>query len=64
MYQKILKEKRDENSFAINRLTKGLDVLALAQVEVNNMQQTLADSKPVLERTSVEIEETSKLIAV
>jgi dynein heavy chain, axonemal len=28
MYKKILKEKRDENTFAINRLTKGLDVLA------------------------------------
>lgn len=41
MYSKILGEKRKENQFARDRLTKGLTVLKDAAIEVDNMQKQL-----------------------
>lgn len=64
MYKKILLEKRGENDFARMRLSKGLDVLKLAAVEVDEMQKKLEAAKPELEKTSLEIEETTKIIEV
>jgi hypothetical protein len=37
MYKKILNEKRSENDFARMRLTKGLDVLKQAAIEIDEM---------------------------
>jgi dynein heavy chain len=51
MYKKILTTKRKENDFARNRLSKGLEVLAQAAVEVDNMQRKLEEDQPILERT-------------
>lgn len=51
MYKKILHEKRTENSFARNRLIKGLEVLKDAAIEVDRMQKQLEEDQPVLERT-------------
>jgi dynein heavy chain len=62
MYKKILLEKRNENDFARMRLSKGLDVLKQAAIEVDEMQKQLEAAKPVLEQTSIEITETQKVI--
>jgi dynein heavy chain len=43
MYKKILHEKRTENSFARNRLIKGLEVLKDAAIEVDRMQKQLEE---------------------
>ncbi len=64
MYKKILNEKRSENDFARMRLSRGLDVLKQAAIEVDAMQKQLEASKPVLEKTSIEITETQKVIEV
>lgn len=48
MYKKILKEKRDENSFSIKRLSKGLDVLKFAEEEVDVMKKELVELQPML----------------
>lgn len=37
MYKKVLTDKRQENDFARNRLTKGLEVLKQAAIEVDQM---------------------------
>jgi hypothetical protein len=39
MYKKILNEKRSENDFARMRLSRGLDVLKQAAIEVDAMQK-------------------------
>lgn len=41
MYKKVLSDKRKENDFAINRLSKGLAVLKDAAVEVDAMNKKL-----------------------
>ena len=61
-YKKILLQKRSENDFARMRLTKGLDVLKQAAIEVDEMQKKLEAAKPKLEQTSIEIEKTTKII--
>ena len=63
MYKKVLSDKRKENDFAINRLSKGLTVLKEAAVEVDAMNKKLQDDKPVLEKTLVEVDETKVVIA-
>lgn len=63
MYKKVLSDKRKENDFAINRLSKGLTVLKEAAVEVDQMNKKLQDDKPVLEKTLVEVDETKVVIA-
>lgn len=62
MYKKILKDKRDDNEFAIKRLSTGLDVLKQAEIEVDVMKKELEDAQPKLAQTSIEIEETTKII--
>ena len=63
MYKKVLTEKRKENDFARNRLTKGLEVLKHAAIEVDNMNRQLQENQPILERTLVEVDETKKVVA-
>lgn len=45
------------------RLTRGLDVLAGASIEVAKLQKQLSDNQPVLERTMKEVAETKDVIA-
>jgi dynein heavy chain len=49
IYQKILTNKRNEIQSYIDRLTNGLEVLKLAQVEVNKMRIEIDTNKPILE---------------
>jgi dynein heavy chain len=49
IYQKILTNKRGEIQGYIDRLTNGLEVLKLAQIEVNKMRIEIDTNKPILE---------------
>lgn len=44
------------------RLSKGLDVLKQAAIEIDEMQKQLEASKPVLEQTTIQITETALVI--
>lgn len=62
-FKKTLKERKQQVGDARMRLSKGLDVLAGAAVEVAKLQQTLKDNQPELERTQKQVAETTVIIA-
>lgn len=64
MYKKILKEQRDQNSTARNRLIRGLEVLKIADTEIEKMSIQLEKDQPILEKTQIQVEETQKDIAI
>ena len=64
MYKKILKEQRDQNSTARNRLVRGLEVLKIADTEIEKMSIQLEKDQPILEKTQIQVEETQKDIAI
>ncbi|XP_023289892.1 dynein heavy chain 1, axonemal [Orussus abietinus] len=61
-YGDLLAKKKEELTMAVNRLTTGLDKLASTEVEVKEMQTTLTNMKPELERAAAATAETIKLI--
>lgn len=50
-YKKVYQERKKHVGDAKMRLSKGLDVLAGAAVEVAKLQQQLIDNQPILEKT-------------
>lgn len=50
-YKKVYQERKKAVGDAKMRLSKGLDVLAGAAVEVAKLQQQLIDNQPILEKT-------------
>ncbi len=63
LYGDILKKKRKENEMKQQRLMKGLDVLKDAKIKIEQLQQTLSERKPILEKTKLEIKVTKEEIA-
>jgi len=63
MYRKILKQKRHEVEKGKNRLSRGLEVLKTAAVEVDKLSTQLEENAPILAKTQVEVEATKKIIA-
>ena len=63
MYKKVLNDQRKTNTTARNRLVRGLEVLKLAEIEIDKMSQQLEKDQPILERTQIEVEEMKKDIA-
>ena len=63
MYKKVLSEQRKTNDTSRNRLVRGLEVLKLAEIEIDKMSQQLEKDQPILERTQIEVEEMKKDIA-
>jgi dynein heavy chain len=62
MYKKILKTQRTKVEKGRNRLSRGLEVLKTAAVEVDKLQTTLENNAPILEKTQIEVESTKKII--
>ena len=62
-YKKILKSQRNTVEKGIMRLSKGLEVLKTAAVEVDKLQRKLEEDAPVLAKTQIEVESTKKVIA-
>lgn len=62
-YKKVFKDRTKEIGDARMRLSKGLHVLANAEVEVDKLKKKLEDSQPELEKTQIEVEQTKKVIA-
>ena len=62
-YKKVFKERTKYVGDAKMRLSKGLTVLAEAEVEVDKLKKKLQDNQPILEKTQKEVEETKKVIA-
>jgi len=63
MYKKVLGEQRFSNTQATNRLVRGLEVLAEAEIEIDKMEKKLVADKPILEETQIKVEEKKKDIA-
>ena len=63
-YQRILKQQRTDVGKARNRLSRGLEVLKEAAIEVDKLQKKLEADAPILAKTQVEVEATKKVIAV
>lgn len=63
MYKKLLKAQRIKVGKGISRLSKGLEVLKTAAVEVDKLSRKLEADAPVLAKTQIEVEETKKIIA-
>jgi dynein heavy chain len=55
-YKKVFKDRTKEIGDARMRLSKGLHVLANAEVEVDKLKKKLEDSQPELEKTQIEVE--------
>ena len=62
-YKKVFKERTKHVGDAKMRLSRGLTVLADAEVEVDKLKKKLEDSQPELEKTQKEVEATKKVIA-
>jgi dynein heavy chain len=63
MYKKILKAQRLKVGKGISRLSKGLEVLKTAAVEVDKLSRKLEADAPILAKTQIEVESTKKIIA-
>jgi len=61
-YKKVYQERKKHVGEARMRLSKGLDVLAGAAVEVAKLQLQLKENQPVLEKTLIEVAETKVII--
>ena len=64
MFKVIMREKRNELKFSINRLKTGLDKLMSANEEVANMQVLLTNMQPELEKAAIETENVMKKLEV
>ena len=53
MYKKILGEQRSSNETAKNRLVRGLEVLKIAEAEIEKMSKQMAIDEPILEQTQI-----------
>jgi len=51
MYKKLVKAQRTKVEKGINRLSRGLDVLKTAAVEVDKLQRQLEENAPILAKT-------------
>ena len=63
-FKRVLAEKRDELTTAKRRLSVGLDKLASTEKDVAVMKVELIDLQPILEKTSIEVDELMKKIEV
>jgi dynein heavy chain, axonemal len=63
MYKKILKSQRQTVGKGILRLSKGLEVLKTAAIEVDKLSRQLEANAPILAKTQIEVESTKKVIA-
>ena len=64
MYTVILKQKKQENHLAKNRLVIGLQVLEKAAVAIEELKIEIDEMQPELERTKKALEITMADLAV
>lgn len=63
-YKKVFADKQKELIFKKNRLSRGLQVLADASVEIDKLKDMLDKKQPELEKTKAEVAETKEALAV
>lgn len=63
-YKRICKEKKDQSTFSIGRLQNGLDKLSDANKAVEEMQITLTEMQPELEKASIETEKLMEKLTI
>lgn len=64
LFQNILENKRYENVFNINRLESGLNVLDFAGVKIEEIEKAIKVKQPILEETTIKVNEFIKVLEV
>lgn len=63
VYKKVFADKQKEITFKRGRLSRGLQVLADASVEIDKLKDMLDKKQPELEKTKAEVAETKEALA-
>jgi dynein heavy chain len=63
MFKKILRAQRVLVRKGIDRLSRGLEVLQTAAIEVDKLSRKLEADAPILAKTQIEVESTKKIIS-
>jgi len=64
LFQKFLQDKKEENTYNINRLETGLKVLHYAGYKIEEIEIAIKQKQPILEETTIKVNNSIKFLEV